>query len=126
MGVQGQPAGQLSFAMIKLLYFVLLLIIPAAIHGWVELTTTFGSWNSQPRSLTEAQDAGWIKIQDATEGFAGVRYYPPMDVPDKVLIYDGKGQVVGLQSGAPESDFVSGNCTLNQFCVRDVIAGKQF
>ena len=48
-----------------------------------------------------------------------------MDVPDKVLIYDTVGQVVGLQSGAPETDFVSGDCTKNDFYVRDTINGIQ-
>ena len=48
-----------------------------------------------------------------------------MDVPDKVLIYDTVGQVVGLQSGAPEADFVSGDCTKNDFYVRDTINGIQ-
>ena len=48
-----------------------------------------------------------------------------MDVPDKVLIYDTVGLVVGLQSGAPETDFVSGDCTKNDFYVRDTINGIQ-
>ena len=48
-----------------------------------------------------------------------------MGVPDKVLIYDNVGLVVVLQSGAPETDFVSGDCTKNDFYVRDTINGIQ-
>merc|ERR1712156_729057 len=103
---------EVILTMKNLTSLILLLTIPAAIHGWVELTTTFGASNPQPRTVAEAEGQGWIKIDDATGRFAGVRYYPPMDIPDKVLIYDGLGNVVGLQSGAPESDFVSGNCTM--------------
>lgn len=98
----------------------------AVAHGWVELTTTFGLKNPQPRTAAEAQSAGWVKIEDPSNRFAGARYHPPMDVPDKVLIYDTVGQVAGLQSGAPEADFVSGDCTKNDFYVRDKINGIQF
>ena len=38
-----------------------------------------------------------------------------------VLIFDSDGQVIGLQSGAPEVDFVSGDCAKNDFYVRDTI-----
>ena len=53
------------------------------------------------------------------------RYHPPMDVPDMVLIFDQDDQVIGLQSGAPEVDFVSGDCAKNEFYVKDTIVGKQ-
>jgi len=105
--------------MAKFLLLLLLAIPP--IYGWVELTTTYGSLNPQPQTLAEAKAAGWVIIDNSTERFAGVRYIPDMDVPDMVLIFDSDGQVIGLQSGAPEVDFVSGDCTQNDFYVRDTI-----
>ena len=66
-----------------------------------------------------------LKCEPCFHRFAGVRYLPPMDVPDKVLIFDSDGQVIGLQSGAPEFHFMSGDCTKNDFYVRDTIVGQQ-
>jgi len=100
-------------------------------HEWVELRTTFGKNNPQPRTKDDAEKAGWIKIEDSTDRnetrFAGaVRYFPPMAVPDKVLIYDDAGDVVGFQSGTPESDLVPGNnCSMNPYYTRDIIAGEK-
>jgi len=111
--------------MAKFLFLLLLLAIPP-IYGWVELTTTFGSLNPQPQTVAAAEAAGWVIIDNSTERFAGVRYIPDMDVPDMVLIFDSDGQVIGLQSGAPEVDFMSGDCTKNDFYVRDTIVGEQF
>ena len=42
----------------------------ACVQCWVELTTTFPSYNAQPRTEKEAQDAGWTKIEDATDRYA--------------------------------------------------------
>ena len=41
----------------------------AVAHGWVELTTTFGSYNPQPRTAAEAQSAGWVKIEDPSNRY---------------------------------------------------------
>jgi len=109
-----------------LLALCIQVFLVACVHCWVELTTTFPSYNAQPRTEKEAQDAGWTKIEDATDRFAGVRYYPPMPVPDKALIYDTSGTVVGFQSVVPEGNFVSGDCTYNEFYARDTIAGQKF
>ena len=62
-----------------------------------------------------------LKCEPCFNRFAGVRYLPPMAVPNMVLIFDSDGQVIGLQSGAPEVDFISGDCTKNDFYVRDTI-----
>ena len=41
----------------------------ACVQCWVELTTTFPSYNAQPRTEKEAQDAGWTKIEDDTDRY---------------------------------------------------------
>jgi len=94
-------------------------------ESWVELKTTFRQNNLQPRTSIEAEENKWIKILDKTKRFAGFRYYPPMEIPDKVLIYDGKGQVVGFQSCISATDFALKNFTLNPFYIKDVIGGKE-
>ena len=48
-----------------------------------------------------------------------------MPVPDKALIYDTSGTVVGFQSVVPEGNFVSGDCTYNEFYARETIAGQK-
>jgi len=106
----------------------LLLLFVLRVHAWTELTTTYGSSNAQPRTVADAKKAGWIKINDcfSENRFAGIRYAPPMDIPDMMLLFDVKGNVAGMQSVLPEADMITQNCSINDYYVRDVINNSHF
>jgi len=73
---------------------------------WYNLKTTWGptplqGFNDQPRTLAEANNAGWLQVSnDCAEGasFPGNRYAPPGDNPEMVLIFDVNGFIAGMHS----------------------------
>ena len=54
-------------------FLLLLLLAIPGIFGWVELKTTFRSFNSQPRTVADAEAEGWVKIDNSTERFVVVQ-----------------------------------------------------
>merc|ERR1712141_304697 len=82
---------------------------------WYNLKTTWGptplqGFNDQPRTLEEANNAGWLQVSDdCSEGasFPGARYAPPGDNPEMVLIFDVNGFIAGMHSVVAKK-FVSG------------------
>jgi len=60
-----------------------------------------GGRNDQPRTIDEAEKAGWLVVSnDCSEGasFPGARYAPPGDNPEMVLIFDVNGFIAGMHS----------------------------
>ena len=77
---------------------------------WENFRTTYGipgimGFSSQPRTLKEAENDGWIQIgscDDSLEtGFLGERYARSETDVDMVVIYDSVGYVAGMQSIVP-------------------------
>ena len=57
--------------------------------------------------------------------FAGVRYAPPLDTPNMMLLYDTNGKVAGMQSVVPQAE-LEFQCDgiVNEYYVKDVINHK--
>merc|ERR1719273_201540 len=65
---------------------------------WYNFKTTYaphlGGRNDQPRTIDEAEQAGWLVVSDdCSEGasFPGARYAPPGDNPEMVLMLQVQG-----------------------------------
>jgi len=72
---------------------------------WPALKTTyslnpFSGFNSQPRTSSEAEAAGWELLASCDGKFLGHRYANPADF-SLVLIYDDAGYIAGSQSVLP-------------------------
>lgn len=84
----------------------------------------------QPRTVEDATNKGWkpVGINGCTSDEAvwpGTRMIPPLDIPDMVLIYDVDGNVAGMQSGAPASEFEGGVCP-NSYYISNKLQGTEF
>jgi len=112
-------------AVISLLVLISVASLEAQDKIWKELSTTFMKSNHQPRTVADAEAAGWIKINGCEDTrFAGDRYAPPLDTPDMMLLYDTEGNVAGMQSVVPQEELqFTCDGTVNDFYVLDVING---
>ena len=101
------------------------------VFGWYELETKFGiTSNPQPRTTVEASNQGWTTVGNngcAIDGAAwpGTRWIPPRDPPDMVLIYDVDGNVAGMQSGMPASEFQGGVCPDSPYYQEDMLGSTK-
>merc|ERR1712142_1094546 len=89
----------------KLLFCLSLALVCASADKWPALKTTFsinpfGGFNSQPRTVSEAETAGWELISSCGGKFLGHRYANPADF-SIVLIFDDAGYIAGTQSVLP-------------------------
>jgi len=94
---------------------------------WHELSTTFLKNHHQPRTVADAEAAGWIRINGCEDTrFAGNRYARTLEFPDMMLLYDNQGKVAGMQSVIPQEELAfSCKENVNEFYVHDVINGKE-
>merc|ERR1712055_522239 len=98
MGSTSSTANMLT----KLLFYLSLTLVSVSADKWPALKTTFsinpfGGFNSQPRTASEAEAAGWLLISACDEKFLGHRYANPADF-SIVLIFDDAGYIAGIQS----------------------------
>jgi len=97
--------------------------------AWNDLQTTFRGFyksDTPPRTLEVAKAFGWTKVSDcdSTYEFAGIRMLEPTGkkaLPDKIMIYNQRGEVAGMQSLIPADDFVNLDCTDNEYYVTEMI-----
>jgi len=82
---------------------ILGLLAVATAQEWPALRTTFGLnpfghiFSPQPRTTSEALDAGWELMASCDGKFLGHRYADPSD-PSLVIIFDDAGYIAGVQS----------------------------
>jgi len=69
-------------------------------QAWPAYKTTFMQFNDQPRTVTEAEELGWVLVGSCDGVFAGHRYSAPDDY-SLVLIFDDAGYIAGEQSVVP-------------------------
>lgn len=87
-------------------------------QNWYNLKTKFapnpfGAFTDQPRTVDEAEAAGWTLVSDdCTGSFPGKRYAPPSEgnSHEMIMIYDVNGFIAGMHSvinkeSADESPF---------------------
>ena len=56
--------------------------------------------------------------------FKLLRFVPPRDIPDMVLIFDKDGSVAGMQSGMPMTEFAMASpCSDSKYYLKDTING---
>ena len=56
--------------------------------------------------------------------FELLRFVPPRDIPDMVLIFDKDGSVAGMQSGMPMTEFAMASpCSDSKYYLKDTING---
>merc|ERR1711970_161527 len=89
----------------KLLFCLSLTLVSVSADKWPALKTTFsinpfGGFNSQARTVSEAEAAGWELISSCDGKFLGHRYANPHDF-SLVLIFDDAGYIAGSQSVVP-------------------------
>jgi len=101
MGSTSSTANMLT----KLLFYLSLTLVSVCADKWPALKTTFsinpfGGFNSQPRTVSEAEAAGWELISSCDGKFLGHRYANPADF-STVLIFDDAGYIGGTQSVLP-------------------------
>jgi len=86
-------------------------------QNWYNLKLPFAAnplfgFYDQPRTASEAESAGWTKVDDDSVGckdvnggrFWGYRYAPPGEYQEMLLIYDVSGYIAGMQSVVPIED----------------------
>jgi len=102
MGSQGII--RLTKDMMRLSLLVLgVLSVTLASQQWPNLRTTFGlnpfgpAFRAQPRTQTEAVEAGWELLSSCEGPFLGHRFTDPSD-PSFILIFDDAGYIAGVQS----------------------------
>jgi len=72
--------------------------------NWPDLKTTFGlnpfgnAFYSRPRTVSEAEAAGWQLLDSCNGQWLGHRWVDPTDV-SLVLLFDDAGYIAGTQSG---------------------------
>jgi len=85
-------------------YKLLPLLSLVAADKWPDLKTTFGlnpfgnAFMSRPRTVAEAEEAGWQLMDSCNGQFLGHRYVEPAD-PSLILLFDDAGYIAGSQSG---------------------------
>jgi len=74
--------------------------VVSASQNWPALKITFGAFNDQPRTASEAEALGWVLMSSCEGKFLGQRYADPSEFSE-VLIYDVAGYIAGVQSVLP-------------------------
>ena len=83
-----------------------------AIDKWPNLSTTFPNFHLQPRTSSQAEEDGWVKVASCDGKFLGHRYAKSSD-PSMILIFDDAGYIAGVQSVVPVKQIHPGvNMTL--------------
>jgi len=87
----------------RLILLLGLLAMTSASQNWPNLRTTFGlnpfgpAFRHQPRTRTEAEEAGFELMASCEGEFHGHRFADPKD-PSFMLIFDDAGYIAGVQS----------------------------
>lgn len=106
----GQVPGKYPSTMLRVISILLVSFALGSCQqqAWPHLRTTYGvpgisGFNPQPRTTSEAEDQGWIKLSSCGEesSWAGDRYIRSIRDKDMVLIFDDAGYIAGIQNIVP-------------------------